>query len=37
MKEYQKPEVEIVSLMANEAIASDDIEDLLDLSTNPFN
>lgn len=39
MKEYIKPEVEIISLMANEAITDD--EDGLgygtDLSMNPFN
>ena len=38
MKEYIKPEVEIISLMAQESITSDDeLGSELDLSTNPFN
>lgn len=37
MKEYMKPELEIVSLMADENIATLELEDELDLSTNPFN
>lgn len=39
MKEYIKPEVEVVSLMAQESIASDlpELGGELDLSTNPFN
>lgn len=38
MKEYMKPELEIISLMAEEAITSDDdLGGELDLSTNPFN
>ena len=36
MKEYVSPEIEIVSLMADEAIASDEIGGELDLSGNPF-
>ena len=34
MKEYVKPEVEIVTLMADEAIA--DLKGETDLSENPF-
>lgn len=37
MKEYLKPELEIVSLMADENIATLELEDELDLSANPFN
>lgn len=37
MKEYIKPEVEIVSLMANEEITTVELEAELGLSTNPFN
>lgn len=36
MKEYMKPELEIVSLVASENITLE-LEDELDLSTNPFN
>lgn len=36
MKEYIKPDVEIISLMANEAI-TDDITGEVGLSNNPFN
>lgn len=36
MKEYMKPEVEIISLVADEAITSD-LEGELSLSTSPFN
>lgn len=38
MKEYIKPELEIISLMSEEEITSkDDLTGELDLSTNPFN
>lgn len=36
MKEYQKPEVEIISLMANEAITDDPIDGKLTLSEFSF-
>lgn len=38
MKEYMKPELEIVALMTEEAITDDlDLGLEMDLSTNPFN
>lgn len=39
MKEYVKPEVEIISLMADEAITTDELGlgGEMDLSANPFN
>lgn len=38
MKEYMKPEVEIVSLMTQEAITDElSLDAELELSTNPFN
>ena len=38
MKEYIKPQVEIISLMADESIATNELPGLgeMDLSTNPF-
>lgn len=36
MKEYQKPEVEIISLMANEAITDDPIDGEFGLSEITF-
>lgn len=38
MKEYMKPEIEIVSLVANESITDElNLGGEMDLSTNPFN
>ena len=37
MKDYIKPELEIVTLVTDEAIATDDLSGEMSLSNNPFN